>query len=194
MLMCDSRAVPLSPGWHFEIKYDGYRVLAATGNSPRLNSRNGADATAWFPELAAALATLPAGFILDGEVCVLDDIGRSDFERLQARARRRGWYRGADPVAFCVFDLLVGKGKSLMGQPIERRKTALRDLVEDPPDGLLYVDSVEDGAWLYGHALALKLEGVVAKRAGSLYRPGERSRDWLKIKRPGAVPPQRFKR
>ncbi|MGN5479544.1 ATP-dependent DNA ligase [Cupriavidus basilensis] len=86
------------------------------------------------------------------------------------------------------------RGKDLRGQPIERRKTALRKLLDEPPNGLLYVDSVEDGAWLYGHALTLGLEGVVGKRAGSVYRSGERSRDWIKVKRPGAVPPERFKR
>lgn len=193
MLLTERKTIPREPGWHFEIKYDGYRMLAATG-TPRLKSKNGADATAWFPELVTALSTLPAGNIVDGEVCVLDDIGRSDFERLQARARRRGWYRGADLVAYCVFDLLVGKGKDLRGQPIERRKSALRRLLAEPPAGLLYVDSVEDGAWLYGHALTLGLEGVVGKRAGSLYRDGERSPDWTKIKRPGAVPPKRFAR
>lgn len=69
-------------------------------------------------------------------------------------------------------------------------QAALRKLLDSPPGGILYVDSVEDGAWLYGHALSLGLEGMVAKRAGSVYRPGERSPDWLKIKRPGAVPLQ----
>ncbi|SPA23997.1 hypothetical protein [Cupriavidus taiwanensis] len=73
------------------------------------------------------------------------------------------------------------------------RKTIPREPVEPPP-GLLYVDSVEDGAWLYGHALTLGLEGVVGKRAGSTYRSGKRSRDWLTVKRPGAVPPGRFSR
>ncbi|WP_434033740.1 hypothetical protein [Cupriavidus sp. a3] len=56
------------------------------------------------------------------------------------------------------------------------------------------MDSVPDGTWLYGHALALELEGVVGKRAGSTYQAGERSRDWAKVKRPGAVPAERFKR
>ncbi len=60
--------------------------------------------------------------------------------------------------------------------------------------GLLYVDSVDDGEWLYGHALTLGLEGIVGKRAASTYRAGERSRDWVKVKRPGAVPPDRFRR
>jgi len=194
MLLSERKTIPREPGWHYEIKYDGYRLLATTGEAPQLKSKNGADATTWFPELARALAELPPGNILDGEVCVLDDIGRSDFERLHARARRRGWYCGADPVVYCVFDLLVGKGKDLRGQPLEWRKAALRKLIGPPRPGLLFVDSVEDGAWLYGHGLTLALEGVVAKRAGSLYQSGVRSRDWMKIKRPGAVPRERFKR
>ncbi|MBB2918194.1 ATP-dependent DNA ligase [Cupriavidus alkaliphilus] len=194
MLLCERKTIPRAPGWHFEIKYDGYRLLASTGNAPQLKSRNGANATTWFPELVDALTTLPVGYILDGEVCVLDDIGKSDFERLHARARRKGWYRGADAVAYCVFDLLVGKGMDLRAQPIERRKAVLRKMLAEPPPGLLYVDSVEDGAWLYGHALALRLEGVIAKRAGSSYQAGERSRDWQKIKRPGAIPSKRFTR
>lgn len=194
MLLCERKTIPRGPGWHFEIKYDGYRLLATTGDVPRLKSRNGANATTWFPELVESLAALPAGYILDGEVCVLDDIGKSDFERLHKRARRKGWYRGADAVAYCVFDLLVGKKNDLRGQPIERRKAALQKLLAGLPPGMLYVADVDDGEWLYCHALALGLEGVVGKRAGSVYRSGERSRDWMKIKRPGAVPAKRFRR
>lgn len=82
-------------------------MLTSTGAAVRLKSRNGANATTWFPELVDSLAELPPGYVMDGEASVLDDIGRSDFERLHARARRKGWYRGADPVAYCVFDLLV---------------------------------------------------------------------------------------
>jgi bifunctional non-homologous end joining protein LigD len=193
MLLCERKTIPRESGLLYEVKYDGYRVLASTGPAARLKSRNGADATTWFPELVDSLAQLTPGNILDGEVCVLDDIGRSDFERLHKRARRKGWYKGADAVAYCVFDLLVGKGKDLRGETLERRKATLRKLLADPPPGMLYVDGVDDGAWLYGHALALGLEGVVAKRAGSLYRSGERSRDWMKLKRPGAVPPERFR-
>lgn len=193
MLLCERKTVPRGTDWHFEIKFDGYRLLATTAATP-LKSRNGANATTWFPELVDALATLPAGYILDGEVCVLDDIGRSDFERLHARARRKSWYRGADPVAYCVFDLLVGKEKDLRAQPIERRKAALQQLLASPPPGMLYVTAVDDGAWLYGHALTLGLEGIVGKRAGSTYQDGTRSPDWVKIKHPGAVPPKRFRR
>lgn len=62
MLLTERKTIPREPGWHYEIKYDGYRMLAATG-TPRLKSKNGADATAWFPELVTALSDLPAGFM-----------------------------------------------------------------------------------------------------------------------------------
>lgn len=166
-------------------------MLAST-TPAALKSRNGADATRWFPEVVRAFFDLPPGCILDGEVAVLDELGRSDFDRLHARAGRRGWYAGADLVAYCVFDLLAFNGKDLRGQPIEQRKRRLRQVLADPRPGLLFVDWVDNGAALYQAALALHLEGIVGKRAASLY-VGERSTDWVKIKRPGAIPPERFR-
>jgi bifunctional non-homologous end joining protein LigD len=193
MLLSERKTIPRGDGWHFEIKYDGYRLLATTGQV-ELKSRGGVDATKWFPELGDALSALPAGNILDGEVCVLTDLGISDFERLHRRAARRGWHAGADQVAYCVFDLIVAGGRDLRAQPIEKRKAALKKLLSDPPAGLLYVADVDDGEWLYDNALALNLEGIVGKRASSTYQAGVRSRDWVKVKRPGAVPPERFRR
>ncbi|MBF6989283.1 hypothetical protein [Cupriavidus sp. IK-TO18] len=119
MLAKRSLSLPRSGVWHYEVKMDGYRMLAATAPFA-LKTRGGADATAWFPELRDALAHLPRGaHILDGEVAVLDDIGRSDFNRLHKRALRRGWYRGADPVVFCAFDLVAQSGRDLRDQPYE---------------------------------------------------------------------------
>ncbi len=192
MLAKRSQKLPRSGSWHFELKFDGYRMLAATAPFA-LKTRGGADATAWFPELRMALADLPPGaHILDGEVAVLDDIGRSDFNRLHARALRRGWYRGADPVTLCAFDLLVHGGRDIRALPIEERKERLRALISGVP-AILFVDSDQDGEWLYSVVLGLKLEGVVAKRAGSRYVTGV-SPDWLKIKRPGADAPGKFHR
>lgn len=110
------------------------------------------------------------------------------------RARRRGWYEGADAVVYCVFDIIVARGKDIRQEGIEARKDDLTRLLRGRRKGVLEVTSVEDGRWLYQSALALKLEGVVGKRRGSPYRDGERHADWFKLKRPGAAPPERFKR
>lgn len=194
MLLVERKAIPREAGWLYEIKFDGYRVLASTGSTARLKSRGGIDATRWFPEVAAAIAGMPGGSILDGEVCVLDDLGRSDFGRLHARARRKSWYEGADLVVYCVFDVLVDKGKDVRAAALEKRKAALARLLRTHPDRVLHVTGVDDGPWLYQSALDLELEGVVGKRLGTTYQDGVRSSDWIKVKRPGAVPPERFRR
>ena len=74
----------------------------------RLATKRGADATRWFPAVVQGLAQLKGGpHVMDGEVCVLDELGRSDYKRLQDRARRRCFYPDCDPVVFCAFDLLA---------------------------------------------------------------------------------------
>jgi bifunctional non-homologous end joining protein LigD len=183
------------PRWTAELKYDGYRVLAGIEKAGvRLKSRNGADATKWYPELQS-IGALPSGTVLDGEVCVLDDIGRSDFMRLQARSRRRGRPPGSDPVVFCAFDVLVYRGRDLRANPLHDRKATLRGLLVEPPQSVLLVQDMPDKVeWLYHQAIALELEGIVAKRLDSVYLSGQRSNAWLKIKRPNAIPAQRFKR
>lgn len=199
MLLSEDKRMPLGkPGWLYEIKFDGYRLVAGVnGGEVELRTRNGADATKWFPEVVQSLQTLKGGpHILDGEVCVLDDVGRSDFNRLQDRARRRKWFKGCDPVVFCAFDLLEENGKPLIGLPVEVRKERLAALLTPAPASVLYVGHFDaaHGQGLYDMATHLKLEGLVAKREGSFYVPGERSVDWLKCKVPGSVPPERFKR
>jgi bifunctional non-homologous end joining protein LigD len=185
-----------SPEWLYEIKFDGYRCLArAGGASVQLRTKNGTDCTAWYPEVSLALDKLPGGpHVLDGEACVLDDLGRSNFSRLHARAAHRSWYPGCDPVTFCVFDLLFHEGRSIMGLPLMERKARLVRLLAGVA-GVLVVGDMPAEADLFGQAVEpLLLEGFVAKRRASIYTPGVRSPDWLKIKRAGAVPPQRFRR
>ena len=194
MLLVERKAIPREGDWLYEIKYDGYRVLASTGSAARLKSRGGVDATRWFPEVTAAVADLATNTVLDGEICVLDELGRSNFDRLHSRALRRGWYEGADLVVYCVFDVLVAKGKDLRSSSLEKRKAMMAKLLHGHADRLLQVTGVDDGQWLYSSALQLDLEGVVGKRLGSTYQDGRRSADWIKVKRPGAVPPERFKR
>lgn len=201
-MLLDERPFDLdAPGWAYEIKFDGYRLMAEFGHGKcELMTRNHARATAWFPEITRPLSLMTnfAGgpYIVDGEVCVLDDMGRSDFDKLHARAKRRSWYGGCDSVAYCVFDLLVDKGNDITQVPYRERKARLQQLFEPAPPGVLVVGHFEEhGQTLYdGAVLPLELEELVAKRADSLYAPGLRTSDWVKVQRPGAVPPERFKR
>jgi bifunctional non-homologous end joining protein LigD len=114
-------------------------------------------------------------YITDGEVAVLDDIGRSDFNRLQDRALRRG--PCGEPVIYCMFDLLHAGRTSLLEVPLALRKSLLVALFDPKPThDLLVVESVpETGLQLYAAAVQLKLEGLVAKQCDSPYLPGKRS-------------------
>ena len=185
-----------SPEWLYEIKFDGYRCLARiAGGQVQLRTKNGTDCTAWYPEVAEALAGVPGGpHVIDGEAAVLDDLGRANFDRLHKRAARRRRYTGCDPVTLCAFDLLMHDGRDIMGLPLVERKALLRHLLASVP-GVLYVGDLPAREELFAQAvLPLQLEGFVAKRRDSAYVPGERSPHWLKIKRKGAVPPERFRR
>jgi len=175
-------------GWRFEIKYDGFRLLAAREEGgPRLRYRRGNDATATFPELARAVATLPAErFVLDGELVVLDKDGRPDFQLLQKRVQLR---RKIDidraavdlPATLFLFDLLGFDDFDLRDLPLSARKEMLRKLL--PPVGpLRYVDDLDErGEAMFEEIRKMGLEGMVAKRADSPYRPG-RWPDWKKIR------------
>ena len=132
-----------------------------------------------------SLSTIRGHHIIDGEMCVLDGLGRSDFDRLHSRESAK---------TYCAFDLLVHDGVDIMSEPLVERKSRLALILVEPLPSVLRVGTLDSaGEWLYQQALALQLEGIVGKRLDSLYYPGIRSPDWLKIKRPGAVPPERFK-
>lgn len=204
MLLSERRTAPADEtGWLAELKHDGYRVLAGFGDGQCvLRTKNGAECTSWFPEVSRALAVLNSGAtITDGEICVLDDLGRTDFDALQSRARRRRFRDGDPVVTYCIFDLLMERGRTIMDLPLHERKARLaRLLAAQHISHTLYVQHISQDdvqrpvAWLYAQALALQQEGVVGKRADSLYLPGVRTEDWFKLKRPGAVQPQRFQR
>jgi bifunctional non-homologous end joining protein LigD len=172
-------------GWLFEIKYDGFRLLAArVGGEPQLWYRGGGEATTAFPEIAEGLATLPGGdLLLDGELVALREDGRPSFQLLQQRyrgSRRRGTGPGA-PCCFRAFDLLGLEGFDLRPVPLSLRKAALALVV--PSSGTVArVEHVEAaGEQLYAEIRRLGLEGMIAKRAESPYTGG-RSGDWLKVR------------
>jgi bifunctional non-homologous end joining protein LigD len=177
------------PGWVFELKYDGFRMLAAGGGGEaRLFYKSGHDATRIFPELARAVAALPfRGLLLDGEAVVLDEHGHPQFQRLQRRGLR---VRLADvqhaaaahPATLFLFDLLAFEDFDLRPLPLAARKSILRRVIP-PGDGWLRVSEEipERGEDLYAAVSEMGLEGVVAKRADSPYRSGYCA-DWLKVR------------
>ena len=189
LMLGEARKKPFSrPGWIFELKLDGYRMLGGrSGDEVSLRTRNGHSAAATFPEVARAVAALPFDdFVLDGEVVAHDEAGLPSFQRLQKRAQLK---RGPDidrgafrmPATLYAFDLLALEGFDLRPLPLVARKAILRKIL--PPAGLIrYVDHFEErGEEVYEHVRGLRLEGIVAKRADSRYRGG-RSRDWLKVR------------
>jgi bifunctional non-homologous end joining protein LigD len=176
-------------GWAYEIKWDGMRLLvhvAEGGRGIELVTSNGRSATDRFPELAGLAETLGTAAVLDGEVVVLDDRGRSDFGRLQQRMQATGAQaRGlaaTDPVQFLAFDVLSVGSTSTIHLPYADRRHLLEGLVGEGPFWRVPGRHLGEGRALYDEAARQGLEGLVAKRLDSPYRPGTRSRDWRKIK------------
>src|SRR5581483_401082 len=189
LMLARQRDTPFrDEAWIFELKYDGYRTIAAkTRDGCLLLSRNGNELQARFPEVARAVSALPGeGAIVDGELVVLDERGHPSFQGLQKRAqltRRGDVERGAveRPATLYLFDLLAIGGFDLRALPLVERKRLLRRLV--PPRGIVrYADDVPaEGEALFAEVRKQGLEGVMAKRATSKY-VGGRSDHWLKIR------------
>ena len=171
--------------WLHEIKFDGYRTLAfLQGKRTRLITRGGLDWTAKYgdlPDIFARLGCREA--IVDGEIVVLDGAGVSRFGLLQ-RALSDG---AGKQLVFFAFDLLHLDGWDLRRVPLLNRKQLLAQLLANSPDvrgAIQYSDHVHgDGTPLFVRAEEMGLEGIVSKRADSLY-VGGRSRSWLKVKAP----------
>ncbi len=164
--------------WLFEIKWDGYRALAEVYNSQvHLYSRSGQSFNSVFADIVADLQKIPNDVVLDGEVVVLDDQGRSHFQLLQDyRHDQRG------NLVYEVFDLLYADGQDLRSQPLWQRKAKLKQLLPKL-DHVRYSDDVEEkGKAFFASAKKAGLEGMIAKRADSTYLSGTRSADWLKVK------------
>ncbi len=163
-----------SPEYLYEIKWDGYRIIAyVKGGQVRLASRSGLDYTARYPRIAEALKKLKHDVVIDGEVVVFNEEGKPDFDALQK-------YNGhSTSIHYCVFDLLWMDGNNLMSLPLTQRKELLLLLVEGN-ETLEFSESFDDGPALYQQMLEMDLEGILAKQKDSAYRPGDRGRAWLK--------------
>lgn len=171
--------VPSGTDWVFEEKYDGIRALAVRrGKNVRLYSRSLRDITDEFPEIAQDIASIGDGdLVLDGEVVALDGQGVSRFQLLQ----RRG--SGEAAPRYATFDLLEHRGRSLLEEPLGERREALERIVPARRGSLLIARRMErDGQRAYAVAKEKGWEGLIAKDERSLYHPGVRSREWLKVK------------
>ena len=189
LMLAEPRDEPFSkPGWIFELKLDGYRMLASReGGEGKLTTRNGNDLSAAFPEVVRSLAALPyADLVMDGELVVYDDAGRPSFHRLGERARMsratdvRRW-SVEQPASLFLFDLVAAEGFDARGLPLVERKQLLRTVVPEVGP-LRYLEHFEtDGVAVYAQVTKLGLEGIVAKKADAPYRAG-RSPAWLKVR------------
>ena len=165
-------------GWVYEVKWDGYRALGFVRNGEvELMSRNSKSFNDKFYPVHDELATWDFDAVVDGEVVVLDDRGHSNFGSLQ------NWRSEADgSLIYYVFDLLWWNGRDLTQLPLTERKELLKVAIPWS-DSIRMSESFEvSGTELYAVADKLGLEGLIAKRAESVYTPGKRSPDWLKIK------------
>jgi DNA ligase D-like protein (predicted ligase) len=177
MMAVAATALPVGPAWTYEVKWDGYRMIARKeGTRVTLNSRNLKDVTAQYPAVAAAVASLRAvRATLDGEVVALDEHGRPSFQALQHRATAHLH------VVYYAFDILEIEGRDVTRLRLDERQRELarivagsRVLLSEPLPGMpsQIQKAVKD----------LGLEGVVAKRRDSRYEPGKRSDAWVKVK------------
>jgi bifunctional non-homologous end joining protein LigD len=167
------------PDWIFEVKWDGYRAVAETRNGDvALHSRNRLALNERFPSIAGALRKLDVEAVLDGEIVVLDESGRPDFQMLQNfRASRAGH------LVYCVFDLPYLQGHDLTNLPLIKRKELLKGILPRVPE-VKFSDHVRgEGRLFFDAARKQGLEGIMAKHFQSRYQPGVRSRQWLKVKR-----------
>ena len=166
------------PDWIFEVKWDGYRAIAEIRNGGvSLYSRNRISLNKKFQPIADALRKFRFDSVLDGEIVVVDDQGRPDFQMLQDYQKS-----GSGHLLYYVFDLLYFQGHDLTNMPLIRRKELLKEILPSDPK-IKFSDHVSKEGILFFNTVREKgLEGIMAKHSRSPYRIGRRSRQWLKIK------------
>jgi bifunctional non-homologous end joining protein LigD len=171
--------IPAGSSWLFEYKYDGYRLLLATGSGAVTAwTRNAKDWSDKFRALVKAASALPPGCLIDGEAVALNDEGKPDFQLLQSTLKES---RGKNLV-FYAFDLLVDRGEDITKLPNIERKQRLAALLKNAPSVILFGDHViGNGEALFKAVCAEGGEGVIAKKASAPYK-GDRTKNWLKIK------------
>ncbi|MGO6902911.1 non-homologous end-joining DNA ligase [Rhizobium ruizarguesonis] len=176
---------PKGRQWAFEVKWDGYRLaIHIEPKGVRILTRGGHDWTERFPAIAAQAKRLPVSTaILDGEAVVFDELGRSDFGRLQQSLGGRGGKKMSREAVLMAFDLLYFDGRDMRETELTARRHLLEGLVPaGGEEAIRLSEEIEaDGDTLLRIACEHDLEGIIAKRRDSPYRSG-RGGEWLKIK------------
>lgn len=183
MLASEIKAPFHKPGWVYEEKYDGYRVVAyKDGRQVRLVSRNLKDLTAQFEEAAAAVAKLRAPtLVLDGELAVFDENLVSHLGYLRSSQANAG--KLLTPPVLVAFDCLFARGKELFREPLHRRRAILdKELARAEGPLLVARRLAPDGFEAWNEVKAHGWEGLIAKENVSIYEPGARTRSWIKVK------------
>jgi len=177
MLATSASDLPRGTQWTYEVKWDGYRAVAVKrASGVELISRNQKNLTDDYPTVAKAIAALPVReAMLDGEIVALAADGHPSFQALQHRRT------SALTVVYYAFDLLELEGESLLRRPLDERRRRLKTVLRDSQ---VLLSDVLPGSpqHIEREIRKLRLEGVVAKRRDSVYRPGERSDAWVKVK------------
>ncbi len=171
-------AVPSGSGWMFEYKYDGYRLLLATGGGAATAwTRNGKDWSDKFRGMVKAAADLPAGCLIDGEAVALGVKGKPDFQLLQSTLKD-----GKADIAFYAFDLIVDRGEDISKLGNLERKERLASLLKGVGGPIAYGDHIlAKGEALFEAICKEGGEGIIAKKASAPYT-GARAKNWLKVK------------
>ncbi len=186
MLARAKEVPPSPPGWAYEPKWDGFRTLAWSGDEPRLDSRSGKDLLRYFPELRPALAQLPPGTVVDGEIVVIVD-GVTHFDTLQMRihpaASRIDKLSAEFPAEIVIFDVLAIGGEDLRGSGYAERRQRLVELHAGLGAPWHLTPVTEDLAvateWFRAFEGA-GCDGIIAKATDGRYVDGKR--DWIKWK------------
>lgn len=178
MLATATKEIFNDPGWIYELKWDGYRMMANIKDGKAdLYSRNGISLNSKFSRLKRDLEQIPHNVILDGEVVIVDKKGVPDFQKLQNYDEHT-----LGELRFYVFDMLYLNGLSMLDLPLIERKSLIEEVIEGTYH-IFYCEHMQGmGSTFYKRAIDAGVEGVIAKKADSTYSPGYRSENWLKIK------------